>query len=738
MSASSPALVVDSKNHANIVWAGFKPDLSFSTKEIYYKKLSATGFTIIETKRLTYSRWDSDKPQLDVDASDNLHIVWCDERELRTAIYYIKLAPTGKILINDTVLAEVGAPNVIATIAVDTANNVHIVWNNHTVLTEFGWNGALHYLKLSSIDCTPIIDDTVITKSLLNVHAPSIDTDKNNRVNVVWADSRNFTTINNVYYLKLDATGKIIIEDKPLTNATPNAWEPVVGTDTLGNVYTVWSDNREGVPELFYKVLSSTGEILVDTCLVTEPDDYASMAPDIAIDSRNRVHLCWVDNRDGNLEIYYKHTIVAYEGIDLQISPEDILFSPAAPLVGDQITCIANIYNIGTEDMSEPIGVEFYEGDPETGGMYIGAAVVKLNAGSSDTVSTEWTPTTPGDITIFVVVDPNNMIMEVDEANNIAWRTIYVAELILIADAGEDQFVEVGTTVYFDGSGSTCSEGEIDEYNWNFGDGAGATGIKVNHTYSTTGKFTVILEVVKDSYTAKDTCIVTVVGGNEPPIADAGQDKIGIAMEPIEFDGSSSYDPDGELIAYSWDFGDGTTASGVRVIHTYRTIGNYEVVLTVTDDDDASASDYCKVTIKNAVPVASAGEDCDAIVGEPVRFDASASYDLDGTIISYTWDFDASNGLQEDGEGVIVTHVYELPGRYTVTLIVVDDYGDLDTDTLNVTVISKLVIEEKKRPERFFIPMGINYSWLLILILITCIIIKVGRYTRKTRRLGSR
>uniref|UniRef100_UPI00351C67C8 disaggregatase related repeat-containing protein n=1 Tax=Methanomethylovorans sp. TaxID=2758717 RepID=UPI00351C67C8 len=84
-------------------------------------------------------------------------------------------------------------------------------------------------------------------------------------------------------------------------------------------------------------------------------------------------------------------------------------------------------------------------------------------------------------------------------------------------------------------------------------------------------------------------------------------------------------------------------------------------------------------------PVADAGSDKTAIIGSAVSFDGSASTDDKG-IASYSWDFDASNGITSEATGVTATKTYTTAGTYTVTLIVTDTSGQRSTDTLKVVV----------------------------------------------------
>jgi len=97
-------------------------------------------------------------------------------------------------------------------------------------------------------------------------------------------------------------------------------------------------------------------------------------------------------------------------------------------------------------------------------------------------------------------------------------------------------------------------------------------------------------------------------------------------------------------------------------------------------DSDGQFIDY--IPTLNQSPIADAGSDQTAIVGETVTFDGSGSSDPDGSIVSYDWDF----GDSVTETGGITTHSYSSGGTYEVTLMVTDDDEATDTDTMIVTV----------------------------------------------------
>jgi PKD repeat protein len=141
--------------------------------------------------------------------------------------------------------------------------------------------------------------------------------------------------------------------------------------------------------------------------------------------------------------------------------------------------------------------------------------------------------------------------------------------------------------VSFTGDSSYDPDGTVVDHSWDFGDGTGSSEANPVHTYAQEGAYTATLVVTdNDGLTDGDTVAVTVnPPPNEPPVAVASADPTsGIAPLTVSFTGDGSYDPDGTVAGYSWDFGDGEGSSAVNPDYTYEWPGTYTARLTVTDD----------------------------------------------------------------------------------------------------------------------------------------------------------
>jgi PKD repeat protein len=150
------------------------------------------------------------------------------------------------------------------------------------------------------------------------------------------------------------------------------------------------------------------------------------------------------------------------------------------------------------------------------------------------------------------------------------------------------------------------------------------------------------------------------------------------------FNGTLSFDPDGQIVRYEWDFGDGTTASGAVASHEYQRDGLYTVRLKVTDDSGRSAEATLPIEAQNPQPTAEisytpktvlpSGE-CYNWVNQSIKFVASA--EDDGAVVSYLWEFGPEGKVSPaTAEGIEVEDVrFAAPGQYSVLLTVTDDDG---------------------------------------------------------------
>jgi len=147
-------------------------------------------------------------------------------------------------------------------------------------------------------------------------------------------------------------------------------------------------------------------------------------------------------------------------------------------------------------------------------------------------------------------------------------------------------------------------------------------------------------------------------------------------------------DPDGKIVSWTWDFGDGSSGEGEIASHAYTQVENYTVSLTVTDNESATNTTTAKVMIVGssaAYPTADAGGPYFVHVDDQIVFNGSKSHDSVGTITNYTWDF----GDETKGFGVSPTHTYITNGTFIVTLTVIDNDGLSDKNNTFVVVTNE-------------------------------------------------
>ncbi|MFN4218799.1 MAG: PKD domain-containing protein [Candidatus Bipolaricaulia bacterium] len=220
--------------------------------------------------------------------------------------------------------------------------------------------------------------------------------------------------------------------------------------------------------------------------------------------------------------------------------------------------------------------------------------------------------------------------------------------------------------------------------------------------------FVIIVKTFADLENALRQKLVAAI--NEPPVADPGPIPDGKPdTEPykcntgqtITLDGSGSFDPDGQIKTYEWDFnGDGKPdATGPKVSFTCPTTpGSVTIKLTVTDSAGTTATAQQTITVTqappppppNQPPTAQCGTvPAEVLVGQTVQLDGSGSSDPEGKTLTYLWAFITkptdSQATIADPTAAVTSFKVDKEGAYSVRLTVKDPEGASASCTVSVT-----------------------------------------------------
>jgi len=245
----------------------------------------------------------------------------------------------------------------------------------------------------------------------------------------------------------------------------------------------------------------------------------------------------------------------------------------------------------------------------------------------------------------------------------------------------------------FDGRASTDETPTSLTYTWNFGASTGTTtngsGPLPTRTFSSPGTFPVTL-TVRDQWTLTNTSAaqnVTIVepAGNSAPVPVFARNCLGLTCSVSS---AGTADPNtGDTIAYSWNWGDGTTPStgASPSAHVYAAPGTYTITLTTTDGWGDAASTSLGVTMSepagNTAPIPTFTTTCTNFT--VCQMNSAGTVDSEGDTIRYSWNW---GDLTAASTTTNPSHTYFSPGTYTIVLTATDVWGKAGTAERTVTI----------------------------------------------------
>jgi hypothetical protein len=594
--------------------------------EARYKKLAPDGMIITNREGINPTITGDGRIQwMEIASDDNgdAHIIF----SLRMTsndfldIYYTQISSTGNVLVQAKKLFSSQNHSSLCDIGADDAGNAYLVWH------EISGSPAIYWMKVSSSGAVSQEAQVVSGDLGINgdVNRPRIGVDPSSGTSyVIWEQKANALARWEVYYSSLSPTG--IVLENPKSSISSSLYDITqihTDLDSDENLHVTYIRNDNAV----YSVLDTEGNASVDQQTVADSMIGDVLAPDVGVDANDDVYCAYMQraNPSSAWNIYVRKRGASDDGwsLDAQLDPgnvssfyprmgagpkgvgvaygrgDDVLWNlvtegsgvtnnpPVAMLTADRHTAEVNEtinFDGGSSyDNDEGDQVKEYKFDWGDG----------QDTGWVTTAAVPYTYGEPGNYTVQLWVK-DNQSLQCEEPDTLQITIISDTankppQAVLVADK---QDVSTGETVTFDGGASTDPDGQVEMYNFNFGDGKttgwGDGSIKT-HKYTQKGEYHATLQVKDDQGKVSDNTAKVVINVgivNTPPMAIIESILPNPAKEgeDVSFKGYG-LDDEGTIEGYEWTSNkDGKLSS--QAVFTVDTLspGTHQIIFKVKDN----------------------------------------------------------------------------------------------------------------------------------------------------------
>src|SRR3989475_77943 len=388
--------------------------------------------------------------------------------------------------------------------------------------------------------------------------------------------------------------------------------EPALAVDSANAIYIAWTDSRNGNNDVFFSKSTDGGLSFSANVRVNDVTTNSQSEPALAVDPVNPhlVHVVWTDTRSGVFgpDIFYANS-----------TDGGLSFNPSARVNNDAGPSEQGVPAIAVA-LNEDVYVVWRDPrTPANGGKIVTAWADSRTSGStswdiygsSSTDGLTWSPNVKVNddslpnfqFSPSVGIDASGDVFAAWLDTRVSGQDVFASVLDVVpptVNAGSAISVGQGTTVSFDGSGSSDNLG-IAGSTWDFGDGSGATGVSGSHIYPNAGSYVATLTVWDYSGNVATATRTVTVRDTQAPVPRGGGDRTVDEGQPLFF-GASASTANVEVTGYAWNFGDNATATPPTATNVYARPGTYSASLTVTDAAGNSATSTFTVAVRTVSP----------------------------------------------------------------------------------------------------------------------------------------
>jgi len=628
-------------------------------------------------------------------SGDDVHAIWADTNGVTSSeIYYINSTDGGATWDSEILLtSDDGQISNMPKIAVEN-EKIHVTWRDNR-----DGNPEIYYKRFPDY---PAVDTTPPDINHIPVTSANISQSINITANItddvsVGAVYLNYTGVNTTNY------------NVSMTQWNGNWSYDIPGQDNIGFVdYFIWCNDTSGN-------VNMTGINQTQINDVTDPE--INHFPVVSANVFDPINITANITDDVSVnQVYLDYTGVNTTNYNVSMNKWNGNWSFDIP--GQAFTGTVDYFiwandTSDNDNMTGNYSIQIY--DPENPVADAGLdqsvdedeEVYFDGSGSSDNVGIEWYNWSFGDGSYsngidninpsHVYADAGTYIVTLnvsDAAGN--WDTdtclIFVNNVGPTADAGNNQVVEEGETVLFDGGGSNDTSSDLPNltYTWYFGDGDSDTGISVTHVYEDNGTYTATLIVTDDNgFVDSDTSVITV--NNIAPVIEpvSTQTILEDSLFTLKINAT-------DVPADTLTFSDNTTLFDINPITgmieftpTNDDVGNHSVNITVVDDDGGVNYTILNITVENTndQPTIETISQQSAIEDEEFTLQVNAD-DVDvADVLTYSLTSYPSGMNIDDTTGLISwTPTNDDVGTHTITVKVEDSIGTFYTETFTIIV----------------------------------------------------